>query len=121
MTSPSAFPPFSSVPSAVAAFCRASTAWAETDASNEAAAAEAEAAAADTEASADSAVEASADGGSPENVDGFGAVLSVEAGADEASDGLVDELLHAASTPTPPTAATNATARTALPPRFGTS
>ncbi|MFI6847859.1 hypothetical protein OG535_04665 [Kitasatospora sp. NBC_00085] len=107
------------MPSTSAAFCRACTPCAETDAWNEAAAAEADSAAADTEASADSAAEASADGGSPENEDDSGAVLNVDPGPDEPIDGLVDELLHAASTPMPLTTAASATARTPTPHRRG--
>ncbi|WP_406208511.1 hypothetical protein OH807_37000 [Kitasatospora sp. NBC_01560] len=120
MTSPSAFPPFCSGPSTSDARRLASIPCPETCASKEAAAAEADAAAADTDASADSAVEASADGGSPENEDGSGAVVSVAGAEDELTDGLVEELLHAtASTPTPLTTATNATARTPAPHRRG--
>ncbi|MFD0278518.1 hypothetical protein ACFVHB_32045 [Kitasatospora sp. NPDC127111] len=107
------------MPSTSAAFCRASAPCADTDASNDAAAAEADAAAAETDASADSATEASADGGSPENCDGSGVVVSVEADPGEAMDGLVDVLLHAASTPSPPSTAMNATTRTPTPHRRG--
>ncbi|WP_395297658.1 hypothetical protein ACF9IK_32565 [Kitasatospora hibisci] len=108
----------SSVASTCDARARASSPCAATDASNEAAAAAADADAAEADASADAAADASGDGGSPENCDGSGAAVSVVAGA-VAIDGLVDELLHAASTPTVPTATTNATTRTRAPHRRG--
>ncbi|MFI9273312.1 hypothetical protein ACIGXM_21710 [Kitasatospora sp. NPDC052896] len=108
VTSPTALPLPLAEASACSASLRLAEAWADTDASKEAAAAEAEAAAAEVDALAAEAREATGAGGEPEKLLGFGEKLLLAAGF-----AVVWEEPQAVSASIP---AAQATAITATPP-----